>query len=64
MNDNQYKINNIITGFDSAWTDKADQPGAIASIICYENGMCRWVEPELATFAQARRYCQVNSKNE
>ena len=47
-------ITQIITGFDSAWTDKKNQPGAIASIIRYKNGECRWMEPRLATFSQAK----------
>ena len=47
-------ITQIITGFDSAWTDKQNQPGAIASIIQYKNGECRWMKPRLATFSQAK----------
>ena len=47
-------ITQIITGFDSAWTDKQNQPGAIASIVQYKNGECRWMEPRLATFSQAK----------
>jgi len=47
-------ITQIITGFDSAWTDKKNQPGAIASIIQYANGERRWMEPRLATFSQAK----------
>jgi len=50
----QNSITQIITGFDSAWTDKKNQPGAIASIIQYKNGECRWMEPRLATFSQAK----------
>lgn len=56
MNNFQDKIiSYVISGFDSAWTDKIIEPGAIASIIQYEDGLCNWVEPELTTFAEAQK---------
>ncbi len=54
MDSRKNSITQIITGFDSAWTDKKNQPGAIASIIQYANGERRWMEPRLATFSQAK----------
>lgn len=54
MDSRQNSITQIITGFDSAWTDKKNQPGAMASIIQYANGERRWMEPRLATFSQAK----------
>lgn len=41
------------TGFDSAWTDSADKPGAILTIYENELGELACEEPRLATFADA-----------
>lgn len=42
-----------IVGFDSAWTDKPKAPGAICSIRIDGKGGRSFVEPRLASFAQA-----------
>jgi predicted RNase H-like nuclease len=47
-------IKAIFTGFDSAWTDNAKKPGAIASIILDADGSRRLMPPEPATFDHAR----------
>ena len=41
------------TGFDSAWTDSADKPGAILTIFENDAGELACEEPRLATFADA-----------
>ena len=48
------KITYAISGFDSAWTDKVKEPGALASIVQYKNGKLTWEEPKLTTFTQAQ----------
>jgi predicted RNase H-like nuclease len=42
-----------IVGFDSAWTDKPKAPGAVCIIRSSEDGKLSFVEPCLASFAQA-----------
>lgn len=44
----------VFTGFDSAWTDNPKQPGAIASIVRKKNGRNLFIEPFLASFAEAQ----------
>ncbi|MBK3745472.1 DUF429 domain-containing protein [Paraburkholderia aspalathi] len=42
-----------IIGFDSAWTDKPKAPGAVCIIRSGSKGNLSYVEPRLASFAQA-----------
>ncbi|MFT3810360.1 MAG: DUF429 domain-containing protein [Micropepsaceae bacterium] len=50
-------------GFDSAWTDKAIQPGAIAAAV-FENGQCVLeYEPQLARFSDALSFIKKVSQD-
>ena len=42
-----------VIGFDSAWTDKPKAPGAVCIIRSDDRGDLAFLEPELASFAQA-----------
>lgn len=42
-----------VVGFDSAWTDKPNALGAICVIRSDRNGRVTFLEPQLASFAQA-----------
>lgn len=46
----------VYIGFDSAWTDKQDAPGAICAVAIHEGQPVRFHAPELATFAQALNF--------
>jgi predicted RNase H-like nuclease len=50
-----------VIGFDSAWTDKPDAPGAICSIRIDERGRRELVEPRLASFADALDFITAES---
>jgi len=47
--------NTIIFGFDSAWTDRPDAPGAICAIAFDGGGKSRFYPPELVSFDQAHQ---------
>lgn len=53
MRKNNTLKNTIIFGFDSAWTDNSDNPGAICAVAYDTNGKSEFCEPRLATFDQA-----------
>lgn len=42
-----------IVGFDSAWADNPNAPGAICAIRVFDNGQSGFIEPQLASFADA-----------
>jgi predicted RNase H-like nuclease len=42
-----------VVGFDSAWTDSINAPGAVCAIRCNRDGELSSSEPELASFDQA-----------
>ena len=46
----------IIFGFDSAWTDRPDAPGAICAVGFPEEGGVQFHPPRLASFAQAQAF--------
>ncbi|MFY8193786.1 MAG: DUF429 domain-containing protein [Novosphingobium sp.] len=45
----------VIFGFDSAWTDAPKAPGAICAVAFDDHGQANFYEPQLVSFAQARR---------
>ena len=51
-------------GFDSAWTDKINAPGAICALVMEGNRPIKFHEPRLATFAEALEFiARVRSQN-
>lgn len=50
-----------VIGFDSAWTDKPDAPGAICSIRIDERGRRELIEPRLASFGDALDFITAES---
>lgn len=50
-----------VIGFDSAWTDKAQAPGAICSIRIDARGRRELIEPRLASFAEALTFITAES---
>ncbi|RMH51359.1 MAG: DUF429 domain-containing protein, partial [Alphaproteobacteria bacterium] len=46
----------VIFGFDSAWTDSPKAPGAICAVAFDDHGQVQFHEPQLVSFAQARRF--------
>jgi predicted RNase H-like nuclease len=47
---------NTLIGFDSAWTDKLDAPGAICAMVFDGTQPVEFHAPRLATFAEALRF--------
>ena len=52
-----------IIGFDSAWVDKPTAPGAVCSIRLTEGGRREFVEPQLASFAQALEFIREEQRH-
>lgn len=48
--------NTIIFGFDSAWTDHPNRPGAICAVSYDKTGQSRLHEPVLASFSEAAEF--------
>lgn len=46
----------VIFGFDSAWTDSPNAPGALCAIAFDDLGQVQFHEPQLASFADARAF--------
>ena len=53
----------VIFGFDSAWTDAPKAPGAICAVAFDDHGQVQFQEPQLVSFAQARRLIEELRKD-
>ena len=53
----------LIVGFDSAWTDKAGSPGAIAALGFDPDGTSSFFKPELVSFDEAAAWIEERKKN-
>ncbi|MFD1702921.1 DUF429 domain-containing protein [Methylopila henanensis] len=52
-----------IIGFDSAWVDKPTAPGAVCAIRLTDGGRLKFIEPLLASFAQALEFIREEQRH-
>jgi predicted RNase H-like nuclease len=53
----------IVFGFDSAWTDRPNAPGAICAIGFSDQGIVDFHPPELVSFSDALKFIQSRRRN-
>lgn len=56
-------VRTSVIGFDSAWVDKPTAPGAICAIRLTEGGHPAFIEPQLASFAQALEFIRDEQRH-
>ena len=56
MTKSDHKTSSIIFGFDSAWTNKPNAPGAICAVAFDKTGRSSWHKPRLTSFEGAQEF--------